>query len=773
MRKINQKLIFIVALFVMITSTLAFTISEKMINSNDGLTPSYYLSKTSFVEDTTIFTEDKDEWPVINKYFSAYAKTENSSNFHSLDTARFDDINGVTVTVDTFHRKYKGTLNDPNYAMGMLLYQAILYKVKHPEKEMNVRFAAFRFSVSAAICINPNSPYYGYMRSIYDADYDDNGFVRIAYLFVEAARMGINVNIISNLTANPAQQYNNSTGKTTWKSEPSPVTYYKTASNYSCYSNYATGKKVKDFLTFKFVEWTHDDKTFTDVMHIKTLAVSNYLDKYGIEHGPSTWFSSENLDAYDYRGYNGNARSQNGVIVSDHARIYEVACNYMDLVNAYTGKEDINELRTIIRERNVEQISLILEGKESMIPADEQIVYLGSENDDVFELYFTPYGGDIDSWDLINNPHCKYFQEFYDSTKYVELCFNNPNFLEDFFVSKTLLSGIEEKFIDKGMPGNRLSLNGENATFANLMSLEKNENLDFVHVNNAWDAVHEKDLLMSYDKDGVRQYITLHTSCNFNIGALYYQINFSLVIKENENIGNVVYKSLGQACSKGSIIDDGQTFSSDERWQMQEKLTSLPRTVEADFVIQPSDEAVDSYGVIFSNNDFYNNSISFVINKNGNPEVILGIHIEEPSDSDEYKLYRYTFNNVNVVDGTRKHVAFTVDDTNKAIKCYVNGALKQTISSVSYLDNDFVSSNVFVVGGDHLESNPEYFTGLMYDLYIWSDVRTATEISTDYKSAITLTDTNLLAGYEFVTRTENSYPDDLSSNDNDCDVIRL
>ena len=777
MKKINKKIFILITLFFIIFSMtcILFNYSKKtnIINSVDGSTPSHYLSNASFIEDTTIFTDREVEWEFINKYYSELPKTENETNFHSLATSRFDNINGQTVTVDTFYREYKGTLNDPNYAMGTLLFQSMLYKSKYPEKDVSVYFSSFRVSVSAAVCLNPNSPYYGYMRSLYDCDYDSNGFVRISYLFVEAAKMGINVNIVGHLNANPASQYNNDTGKTNWKTEPGYENYFNKAMNYSCYSKYANGKKVKDFFTLKSIKWTHADKTYTDVMHTKILAVSNYLDKYGNDHGESIWLSSENLDAYDYRAYNGNGRSQTGLIISDHAGLYQVASNYLTLVGQYSQQENVQKLRKVIRDKNIEQIRLISEDKEDLIPKNEKIVYLGSEEDEVFELYFTPFGGDIDSWDLDNNPYCKYFQELYDSTEYVELCWNNPNFLEDFFVCKTMIKGIEEKFITNSIPGNRLSLSCENATFTNLMGLTANENLDFAYVNNQWDKVHEKDLLMSYVKNDERQYVTLHNSCNFNDGALYYQINFALVIKETESTGNVIYKSLGDAISRGSIVDDGQTFSDNERWQVEEKLTDLPRTFETEFILNSSEVDVDSYGILFSNSDFYNNSITYVINKNGNPEVILGMPVENSKGIKNYKRYKFTFNNVNVVDGKKTHLAITIDDSSNQMKCYINGTLKQTLSNISYLENNFVTSNVFVVGGDHLGSNHEYFMGTMYELYAWSDVRTATEIKSDYTSSTSSSDANLLAGFIFSEKTRNTYTDDISVNDNDCEIIRL
>ena len=45
------------------------------------------------------------------------------------------------------------------------------------------------------------------MRSVFDADYDEFGFVRIAYMIVEAAKMGIEVRVVGHLNAYGLKQY--------------------------------------------------------------------------------------------------------------------------------------------------------------------------------------------------------------------------------------------------------------------------------------------------------------------------------------------------------------------------------------------------------------------------------------------------------------------------------------------------------------------------------------------------------------------------------------
>ena len=47
----------------------------------------------------------------------------------------------------------------------------------------------------------PGSPDYGHLKNIYDADYTEDGYYRISYLLVEAARNGVEVTVIAQLNA--------------------------------------------------------------------------------------------------------------------------------------------------------------------------------------------------------------------------------------------------------------------------------------------------------------------------------------------------------------------------------------------------------------------------------------------------------------------------------------------------------------------------------------------------------------------------------------------
>lgn len=721
-------------------------------------------------EEKQVVLESSPEGEYINPYYENYPRTENTSNFHSLATASFDDINGVTVTVDTLYRKYQEALNDPNFAMAVLIDQCIKYKKANPEEDVSIHFSSFRISPTAAACLNEESRYYGYMRSLYDTrEYDDNGFVRVVYLLVDAAKHGIDVTIVGHFNSYAVKQYNNETGKTYSAGEPSYLQYFKDRLTNPCYEEYDSGAVVGDHLRVDGIDWPYNDKTFTDVMHTKICAVSHYLDRQGVSHRYGVWLSSTNLDANNYKGHNGNGGSQSGVIITGHKEIYNICKNYVNLTIEHTDKEGLFKLRNKVTRANTEQAKLFLAGRQDEIPEEDRIIYLGSENDKVFELYFTPLGGMYDTWDTVNNPYCKYVQELYDSKDYVVVSWNNPNFKEERYIPNTILSVFRDKFITNPNPQNRINIRCQDSVFEGFSSLVVGEDVEFKNIKTTWDAVHEKDLLMSYNKGDERQYVSILNSCNFHVGAMYYQTNQILVIKETDSTGSVVFDSLGEVESKGAIKkQEGLGFSVNERQVVSDYLSSFPATVEADIELKKQN-GVSTYGNIFSNNDFWSHSYTLRITKKGYPEVALGGIVTNKLRA--FKEYKYTFKNVNVCTGDRLHLSIVCDKQNAKLHCYVDGVLKETLSGVEHLNENYVSERKYVVGGDWLGGNAAYFKGTIYSVSAYSDIRLDAEVLAD-KTSVDYTDSALMLSYDF-TRTYNCYGGDKSPKCNNLQSERL
>lgn len=489
----------------------------------------------------------------LTPYYDAFPVANNPENFQGLGSTTYANINGQTVTAEAFLRLYGESLHDPNAGMGLLIYQSIQYKRAHPTEDVKITFSSYRTSVTASVCVIPESKYYGYMRSLYGTNYDEHGFVRISYMLAEAARMGIEVTMVNQLNSYGVNQYN-PTKKAVEKRNPlSYKTYFAKALVTDCYDKYAKGKKVSDFMNFCAVEWEVDDKT-TDMQHLKSCTVSHYLATDGTEHKNAVFFTSSNLDENDYKGRNGNGLAQSGVIISDHEDLYRVTYNYTLLMTRYDGLEEIYELQDVMRKRNEEQIAMLRNGQGSMIPRDEQIVYVGGENDPVFELYFTPFGGGMDIWDKENNAFCNYMDKMAASGDYVEYAFNVYGYGKS-FVGETMEDMVAQAFCDNPDPRNKIFIRVTDFDTTKVKALKMGTQIGFRDIGTG-NRHHTKDMLLNYAEDGVRHRVTLMSSCNSYPLAFNLRTNSLLVINETDASGGNFYGIYGDKFAPGMISND-------------------------------------------------------------------------------------------------------------------------------------------------------------------------------------------------------------------------
>ena len=489
----------------------------------------------------------------ISPYYDALPRANNPENFQGLGHTTYANINGKTVTAEAFYRYHNESLSDPNNGLGLLIYQCIEYKRAHPEEDVKITFSSYRTSVTAAVCVIPESKYYGYMRSLYTTNYDEHGFVRISYMLTEAARMGIKVTLVNQLNSYGVQQYNPTKKKLQTRVNLDLKIYYNNARKSDCYNKYAKGKKVSNFMNCANVDWKVSDKT-GDMQHIKSATVSHYLATDGSEHTSAIFVSSANLDENNYKGCNGNNGSQAGCIVSDHDDLYRVTYNYMQLMTKYKGQEEIYKLRKLANEMNDKQIALIRDGREDEIPDDEQIVYLGSDTDKVFEMYFTPLGGSADSWDTVKNPFCKYFTKLSKSEDYVELYWNEFGYGDDYNCRMTEKL-VTKAFCDNPNINNKFSISITGFDTSKIQELKLGREIGSRSIKDG-SNIHSKDILLSYQEKGVRHNVSLITSCNYYMVAFNYRTNSALVINETEESGGNYYDILAEKYSYQMVNND-------------------------------------------------------------------------------------------------------------------------------------------------------------------------------------------------------------------------
>lgn len=461
------------------------------------------------------------------------------NNFLSRTQATYENINGQTVDVYTFYRAGGESQNNPNFSQILMVKQCLDYKLAHPDEDVKIVIASFHFSVVLAACLDENSPEYGHLKNLYEQDYDEEtGYYRLAYLLGEAAKWGVEVTALAHLHANPVKINANQS-----RSDIMFEDYYYPLLEEPAYIE---GKKVGDFMTAKKFEWTsYGDQAATDMMHLKVCAVSHYIDSDGVEHkNGAVWTGSTNIDGVNYLGKNGNDSIQTSMIVSGHFDLYRVAYNYCRLIAQYSRQQESTVFRDLVSKMATEQIALILNGRGHEIPADEQIVYVGTEDDSVFELYFTPLGGDANRWDTQNNPYCKYLQNILPQVSgeaYIELFWNNVKYKQSNDLLDTFLEVIAYSFLENPNVENYLQLCLPGMDTSGFADLKQGSNIGKLKIIDRGVGYHTKDLQLSYSIGGERHYVTLYNSLNMHEGSMSYQVNTILVIHETVATGSQLY----------------------------------------------------------------------------------------------------------------------------------------------------------------------------------------------------------------------------------------
>lgn len=740
--------------------------------------------------DHIFYLADNAKDLTISSSYSALLKLDSTSNFMSKNTKVFNNINGKDVTVDSFVYQKNDVEDNCTVGEGLLIYQAICYKREHPEEDVSISLSAFRISVAAAICIDRNSRYFGYMRALYGVNYDSCGFVRISYLLTCAASMGINVTVIGQLDGNPKSAV-----------DPGFDAYFTDWLDAPCDSDYQPGKLIGDYLTFSSSKWTsYDNKAATDMMHTKLCAVSHYLDINGVEHQNAVWLSSTNLDGINSSGTNGVNKLQTAVLISDHSEIYNVSRNYLNLLVPFNGQEDAYEFRDIAIKRSTEQIKLLLEGKGNEIPSDEQIVYLGSENDDVFELYFAPFGGDLSTWNEDYNPFTKQLRALQNSEDSIIFIWNNVKFVK-FSLRNQMQDVIIDAFVKNPNPDNKLYINLPEFDETELSKLTVGEDIGYISINKfEYGDIHNKDIQLSYVQNGKRYYVSLLNSMNIHAGSMAYQSNFALVLKETDCDEGSVFFSLADETTSGIVShdftdevhtylpdtnEDGYTYHACSNCDLKEILgvvhragdwvvvkeatkdqngVSYKRCTACDLLLETREfeyagddlilNAQNTYGKTFTNKIEDQN----IVQLDSTPKtievtiqldrtqlerggVILGNY--DNSDKNQFNLEVYTQGKLrlfSIRNGIRSicyfstdirsskpvHIAVTIEG--KVAKLYINGQLKETANMATTIPD---LSGEFLVGGDYRTTNQQYFKGTIYSVALFSDIRTDDEIKED------------------------------------------
>lgn len=166
---------------------------------------------------------------------------------------------------------------------------------------------------------------------------------------------------------------------------------------------------------------------------------------------------------------------------------------------------------------------------------------------------------------------------------------------------------------------------------------------------------------------------------------------------------------------------EGMTFNATRIYYSDKVMGEAPKTYEAVVKFPAGTDSTTRGGVILGNNGAGKDVVNFEIQTMGKPRLYV---------VSAGKTYDTTFSACpSVYTGEWVHIAIVHEEN--ALKCYINGELKETVTKKV----PYVTSNAyFVLGGDQSYKNPQYFKGSIKSVACYKDVRTAAEVTADAKA---------------------------------------
>lgn len=180
-----------------------------------------------------------------------------------------------------------------------------------------------------------------------------------------------------------------------------------------------------------------------------------------------------------------------------------------------------------------------------------------------------------------------------------------------------------------------------------------------------------------------------------------------------------------------ALAEEGLTFELESKYVVDGEL-ALPSTVEATLLFPKSFQGRG--GVVIGNyKNTTDNGFNFEIHNNGNPRVYI------VADGESYDVI---FDKADVRTGEKVDVAVTINYDTRELFLYVDGEKIQR-KKMKTLPESIPLKNSFILGGDNRSGNAQYFKGEIFDLSLYSAVKTPDEIAGEGASS-----DSLIAGWD-------------------------
>lgn len=188
----------------------------------------------------------------------------------------------------------------------------------------------------------------------------------------------------------------------------------------------------------------------------------------------------------------------------------------------------------------------------------------------------------------------------------------------------------------------------------------------------------------------------------------------------------------------------------------EKKLENIPVTMEA-WVYLPKGSTGTKLGTVIGNYaKKKKDNFIFSIEKYGIPQLTFTSPQQE---------YVFAFGTAAIPEETWTHVVIVYDEELKQVLCYLNGELKSSSAQTQwYAAPQTILEDRFSIAGDVRPMNTNGFKGILSDVTVYRDVRSAQEIGTDAENGPDLKDPDLMLHYDLSSATPQSDIPDASGN---------
>ena len=176
-------------------------------------------------------------------------------------------------------------------------------------------------------------------------------------------------------------------------------------------------------------------------------------------------------------------------------------------------------------------------------------------------------------------------------------------------------------------------------------------------------------------------------------------------------------------------------------YDIYNRMDEIPETVEA-WVYVPSAIYGSRIGIILGNYSGYtkDSHLNFELAAGGVPRIQWFAELN--NEDTKIGQYDIKFSQSAVPADEWTHLAFVYDNQTGITYCYINGNLSETKYFYPTIPESAIDCE-YVLGGDNRNLNSQYFKGELGDITVYSDVRTAEEIKSDYTKGIAMTKAEL------------------------------